>query len=133
MERSGDYLMANLSRRITLTDLEIVSGLSAWSLQYAFQKRFGCSPVTWIRNERLNAARELLLAGGGHDKVTTAALALSFSIMGEFSRLYWARFGEYPAETLAAARRPVKGAWQATHAARYRPDDTSCALNQPTH
>ena len=104
VERACDYVMANLRQRITLTDLEIISGLSARSLQYAFQKRFGCSPITWIRNERLNAARELLLAGEGRDNVTTAALALSFSNLGEFSRLYWERFGEYPAETLAAAR-----------------------------
>lgn len=104
LERACDYVIANLSRRITLTDLEAISGLSARNLQYAFQKRFGCSPVTWIRNERLNAARELLLAGGDADNVTTVALAFCFSNLGSFSRLYRERFGEYPAATLAAAR-----------------------------
>lgn len=104
VERACDYVMANLSRRITLTDLESISGLSARNLQYAFQKRFGCSPVTWIRNERLNAARELLLAAGGENNVTTAAFALGFSNLGTFSRLYRERFGEYPAATLASAR-----------------------------
>lgn len=104
VERACDYVMANLGRRLTLTDLEAISGLSARNLQYAFQRRFGCSPVTWIRNERLNAARELLLAGGDADNVTTAALAFCFSNLGSFSRLYRERFGEYPAVTLAAAR-----------------------------
>ncbi|WP_371348863.1 helix-turn-helix domain-containing protein [Ancylobacter sp. IITR112] len=104
VERACDYVLANLGRRITLTDLEAVSGLSARTLQYAFQKRFGCSPVTWIRNERLNAARALLLAGGGEDNVTTAAHAFCFSNPGDFSRHYRERFGEYPAATLAAAR-----------------------------
>ncbi len=105
VERACDYAMANLGRRITLTDLETISGLSARSLQYAFQKRFGCTPVTWIRNERLNAARELLLAGGNGNTVTTTALAFNFSNLGLFSRLYRERFGEYPGATLAAARR----------------------------
>ncbi|WP_018391668.1 AraC family transcriptional regulator [Ancylobacter sp. FA202] len=104
LERACDYVMANLDRRITLTDLEAISGLSARNLQYAFQKRFGCTPVTWIRNERLNAARDLLLAGGDADNVTTAALAFCFSNLGSFSRHYRERFGEYPAVTLAAAR-----------------------------
>lgn len=104
VERACDYVIANLSRRITLTDLEAISGLSARNLQYAFKKRFGCSPVTWIRNERLNAARELLLAGGEATNVTTAALAFCFSNLGDFSRIYRERFGEYPAATLAAAR-----------------------------
>ncbi|TCT01653.1 AraC family transcriptional regulator [Aquabacter spiritensis] len=104
VERACDYVMANLSRRITLTDLELVSGLSARSLQYAFQRQFGCSPVTWIRNERLNAARDLLSAPGAETNVTTAALTFGFSNLGSFSRLYREKFGEYPAATRAASR-----------------------------
>ncbi|MFG1425108.1 helix-turn-helix domain-containing protein [Roseixanthobacter glucoisosaccharinicivorans] len=104
VERACDYVLANLSRRITLTDLEMVSGLSARSLQYGFQRHFGCSPVTWIRNERLNAARDLLLAKGAETNVTTAALTFGFSNLGTFSKLYREKFGEYPTATLAASR-----------------------------
>lgn len=99
-----EYALANLGDRITLTDLEAVSGLSARNLQYGFQKQFGCSPMTWIRNERLNAARDLLRARGEESSVTQAALAFGFSNLGNFSRLYRERFGEYPTATRAAVR-----------------------------
>ncbi|WP_127090990.1 helix-turn-helix domain-containing protein [Aquabacter cavernae] len=104
LERACEYVMANLSRRITLTDLEVVSGQSARSLQYSFQKQFGCPPLVWIRNERLNAARDLLMTRGAESSVTAVALMFGFSNLGDFSRLYREKFGEYPSETLAATR-----------------------------
>lgn len=102
--RACEYVMANLSRRITLTDLERVSGLSARNLQYGFQKQFGCSPITWIRDERLNAVRDLFMAPGETTSVTSAAVSFGFSSLGSFSKFYWEKFGEYPSQTLAAAR-----------------------------
>ncbi|WP_454918252.1 helix-turn-helix transcriptional regulator [Xanthobacter sediminis] len=102
--RACDYVMANLNRRITLTDLESVSGLSARNLQYGFQKQFACSPVTWIRNERLNAVRDLLRAPDDTTSVTAAASLFGFYNLGSFSKFYWKKFGEYPSETLASAR-----------------------------
>ncbi|MFG1403590.1 helix-turn-helix domain-containing protein [Xanthobacter sediminis] len=104
LDLACEYILANLGGRISMTDLERISGLSTRTLQYAFQKRFGCTPVTWIRNERLTAARALLLAADEKTTVTDAALAFGFSNLGNFSRYYSDKFGEYPSQTLADAR-----------------------------
>ncbi len=104
LELACQYIMAHLESRIALTDLEVVSGLSTRALQYGFQNRFGCSPVTWIRNERLNAARSRLLLGGEGMTVTEVALSFGFSGLSAFSRYYLERFGEKPSETLAGTR-----------------------------
>ncbi|MQT13473.1 helix-turn-helix transcriptional regulator [Rhizobiales bacterium Sp-1] len=104
LERACEFIVANLHGRIAMTDLEKISGLSVRSLQYAFQKRFGQSPLLWIRNERLNAARAMLAAPEEDTTVTHVALTFGFSNVGDFSKFYRQRFGELPSRTLAAAR-----------------------------
>ncbi len=104
LDLACQYIVAHLAERLSMTDLEQISGLSARALQYAFQRRFGCTPVTWIRNERLNAARERLLAAGEQATVTDVALAFGFSNLGNFSKYYSDKFGEYPSQTLSSAR-----------------------------
>lgn len=104
LDQACEYVLANLGGRISMTDLERISGLSTRTLQYAFQKRFGCTPVTWIRNERLTAARALLLTAEEKTSVTDVALAFGFSNLGNFSKYYSDRFGEYPSQTLGDAR-----------------------------
>lgn len=95
-----DYIRDNLEKRIGLKDLEQVSGLSARSLQYAFQRKYGCSPMRWLTLQRLEHAHQQLLRADDRTKVTTVATALRFSNLGNFSRLYQEQFGELPSETL---------------------------------
>jgi transcriptional regulator GlxA family with amidase domain len=104
LEQTCQYIAAHLDNRISMTELEQISGLSTRSLQYAFQKRFGCTPITWIRNERLNAARDRLMAANEDTTVTNVALAFSFTNLGNFSKYYLDKFGEYPSQTLSTAR-----------------------------
>lgn len=104
LEEVCQYIQANLTGRITMTDLESISGLSARSLQYAFRRRFDCSPVTWIRNARLDAIRKRLMEASDQESITGVAVAFSFSNPGHFSKYYFERYGEYPSQTLAARR-----------------------------
>lgn len=95
-----DYIRDNLEKRIGLTDLEQVSGLSARSLQYAFQRKYGCSSMRWLTLQRLERAHQQLLRADDRTKVTAVATALRFSNLGNFSRLYQEQFGELPSETV---------------------------------
>ncbi|MCF8167381.1 MAG: AraC family transcriptional regulator [Rhodoferax sp.] len=96
-----DFIRGNLGERITLTDLEKIAGTSARILQYAFQQRFGCTPMQWVREERLLMARRTLQKFREGDSISDAALRYGFMNQSAFSAYYKHRFGELPSETVA--------------------------------
>ena len=97
-----DELCAKLATRlhlpIALKDIEALSGISARGLQYAFQERFGCSPMAWVREQRLLVARDCLLRG--QCTVMEVAVSCGFGSSSLFTRYYQTRFGETPSGTL---------------------------------
>lgn len=96
-----EYLTAHLSDPITLTDMELLTGLSHRALQYAFFKQFGCSPMQWVRQQRLALAhRQLLSAAHRGDSVTHIALQCGFTNVGNFARYYAQVYGCKPSETM---------------------------------
>lgn len=44
----------------TIPDMALLAALSTSQLHRTFKHRFGVSPITWLRNERINRARRLL-------------------------------------------------------------------------
>ena len=100
-----DYIRAHLSEPITLTELESISELSARGLQYAFRRHFSCTPMQWIREQRLNLAHERLLHAAPGDTVASVALSLGFTNLGTFSNLYQQRFQQFPSVSLKYALR----------------------------
>jgi transcriptional regulator GlxA family with amidase domain len=87
-----------------MTELEQVSGLSERGLQYAFRRRFNCTPMAWVRQQRLAMAQALLR--DPHGPVTVAAIALQtgFASASLFARHYRQHFGELPSETRLRTR-----------------------------
>lgn len=98
-----DLVRATPERGLTLTEMEAASGLSARALQYAFQTRFGCTPMQWQRRERLLLAREQLLQHGPELTVTVLAHAMGFSSAAAFATVYKRQFGETPTQTREVA------------------------------
>lgn len=97
-----DYIDAHLTERITLSELEKVSGLSSRSLQYAFRAAFNRTPLQWVTDRRLEKVRERIL--GARPGATVTAIAGDyFTNLGDFSRLYRERYGERPSHTLQQA------------------------------
>ncbi|MCF8170588.1 MAG: AraC family transcriptional regulator [Methylotenera sp.] len=94
-----EYIQSRIEHTITLTQLQQVSGLSERGLQYAFQRRFKCSPMAWVRHERLTVARALLCSPAPNITVTRVALEVGFCNMSLFARQYHQRFGELPSAT----------------------------------
>jgi len=94
-----DYLLAHLGERITLTDMERISGVSSRGLQYAFLHRFGCSPLQWLRSARLEHARRHILSQGPAVNITQLAMACGFAKPSDFAEQYRRRFGELPSQT----------------------------------
>ena len=99
-----DFMHAHLESGLTLTDLEAFSGLSARSLQLAFKKQLGCSPMQWLTVQKLHKIHKKLL--NTHTTESVSALAVAyFSNLGDFARYYRRQFGELPSQTRARRSR----------------------------
>lgn len=99
-----EYIMSYYALPITLTDLELLAGISGRALQYAFLKRFACTPMQWLRQQRLNALHRCLSSPQPHDTVTSVALDCGLTNLSNLATLYKQAFGEYPSQTLEKAR-----------------------------
>ncbi|MCU0900398.1 MAG: helix-turn-helix domain-containing protein [Cypionkella sp.] len=75
-------------------------GCSYRSLEAAFHEAGHPPRQSVLGAIRLDAARIRLLSGG--PSVTTCALECGITHLGRFAQAYRQRFGEYPADTLAA-------------------------------
>ena len=85
----------------TVGELAEAAGVSERTLHEAFRRRLGTSPAAYVRDLRLQAAREALVAA---DTATTTvarvALEHGFAHPGRFAIAYRERFGEAPGESL---------------------------------
>jgi len=94
------HIQTNLHQRLRLQDLEQRSGYSRRSLQYAFQRRFGCSPMQWVKQERLNAARRDLESPQPQDTVSLISQRYGYTSLSCFSRDIHQAFGVCPSTLL---------------------------------
>ena len=99
-----DFIDHNIEHTLSLTELERVSGLSSRMLQKEFQKYFSCTPMQWVRQQRLSHARKMLNRPTSRMTVTQVAAACGYNNFSEFSRQYKQHFGELPSETLKFAQ-----------------------------
>jgi AraC-like DNA-binding protein len=104
LEQLCDYMHAHLDAGLTLTDMEAFSGLSARSLQLAFKKHLGCTPMQWLSKQKLHKIHARLLAADDSESVASLAVAY-FPNLGDFARYYQRQFGELPSQTRARQRR----------------------------
>lgn len=100
-----EWVRAHLHTPITLTQLEQRSGYSRRYLQQAFQQRYGCGPIQWIRQQRLEQARLALLNPQSDLSVSAVAARFGFRSLAAFSREFHAQFGVRPSELLREGRR----------------------------
>ncbi len=94
------WVDSHLDEPLTIGRLCAVSGVGERTLQKAFLSRRGVSPMRFVAERRLAAARERLLRAGPRDEVTRVAVELGFGHVGRFAQLYRQAFGEVPSETL---------------------------------
>ena len=105
IDKLCEWIRANLSTPITLTQLEAVSGLSARLLQYEFKRHYNCTPLQWVREQRLGLAHEIFKAADFNTKISSVAALCGFVNFGDFAKRYARRFGELPSQTLKSALR----------------------------
>jgi AraC-like DNA-binding protein len=105
VRRAKAHIAEHLREPITAADLARAAGSSVRSLQIAFRRELGQTPLEHVREARLVSARAELLSGqegegGAPPTVAAVSLRWGFLNAGRFSSLYRRRFGEYPSDTL---------------------------------
>ncbi|WP_067473721.1 AraC family transcriptional regulator [Nocardia amamiensis] len=97
-----ERIQAHPDLPLTVERLAADSGVSVRALQRGFHDVVGCSPMAYLREVRLNRAREALAAADPTSGVSVTDVALNWGFMhlGRFSVEYRRRFGESPSQTL---------------------------------
>jgi AraC-like DNA-binding protein len=110
IKRAQEILRAHLELPITLEELCTLTGASSRSLQQGFARHTGSSPMTWLRELRLDHVRAQLQASAGDGaslgatvKVADVAARYGFFHLGHFAAHYRRRFGELPSETASGS------------------------------
>lgn len=104
VELAEAYLDGHCDRVLCFADICDAVGVSPRTLQTAFMREHGVSPMTFLLRMRLDRVHEALESGTRHEtSVGEVAMAWGFRHLGRFSGTYFRRFGEYPGQTLRAS------------------------------
>lgn len=98
------FIQNNLTQPLTLDDLIRIAGLSPRTVQDAFRRHRGYSPMQFLRECRLRAAYEELAHPSENTSVTSTAFKWGFNHLGRFSTYFGQRFGQSPSNILRLAR-----------------------------
>ena len=100
-----EWIADHLHQPIQLDDLVRESGYSQRSLRNIFHERFCCGPVQWIREQRLERARQQLLTPSLDTSVSSVAADCGYDHLSQFSRDFRSTYDLRPSELLRQARR----------------------------
>jgi AraC-like DNA-binding protein len=90
------YINENLSEPLTVTALAQLAGMNHFGLLKEFKKVFQQPPVEYIRSQRIKKAACLIK--DTHLSITHIALAVGFTDLAYFSRVFKQYFGCAPSE-----------------------------------
>ncbi|MEV0175840.1 AraC family transcriptional regulator [Streptomyces sp. NPDC050803] len=89
--------------------LAAIAQVSVRTLQEAFRKHVGLTPMAYVNEVRLQRVHGQLRASTpGSTTVADVAYQWGFAHLGRFAQRYRERFGETPSQTLRTAAKPVR-------------------------
>lgn len=101
IRQAAELIEAHAAEPLTVEDIAEATGLSVRALQEGFRRFLGTTPTSYLREVRLQHAREELTAADPtRATVTGIAIRWGFLHAGRFSMQYRNRFGEQPSTTL---------------------------------
>lgn len=104
LQRAKRYIEENYQENIRLDSIRRAAGVTSVKLCSGFKEFSGTTPMGYLKQIRLDKARELLMKGCSRKNVSSIALDVGFSHLGRFSIEYKNAFSESPTDTVA--RRP---------------------------
>ncbi|SIT47565.1 Anthranilate 1,2-dioxygenase regulatory protein [Paraburkholderia piptadeniae] len=99
VRRAEEFMAANLAAPIQLPDIARAAGVPVRTLTEGFLRFRNISPISLIRQMRLDRARQAIRESKPEVRVATIALDCGFTHFGRFAQAYRDRFGELPSET----------------------------------
>ena len=105
LQRTIEYINANLTKEITVEELASVASLSRFHFSRMFKATMGQSPSRFIGQLRLELAKSLLMEGRSIADVTHDC---GFSSESNFTRSFRRATGLTPAQHRNRARKPRK-------------------------
>lgn len=100
VRRAEQYIESHWDQPITIEILARATAASARSIFQHFKSCRGQSPMSFLKQLRLQHAREMLERTDLNRSVTDTAIACGFGNLGHFAGAYFERYGERPSETL---------------------------------
>ncbi|MEN9766892.1 MAG: hypothetical protein RLZZ32_852, partial [Cyanobacteriota bacterium] len=98
------YIETHTAQPLCLTDLERRSHYSGRQLQNLFRERFDCTPMQFVKRQRLTAAMEQLQLATDDTTVTSIARGCGYHDICSFSKDFHQRFGVCPSAVLRSSR-----------------------------
>ncbi|MAJ34891.1 MAG: hypothetical protein CBC12_04010 [Candidatus Puniceispirillum sp. TMED52] len=99
VKRAVEFIQADYAEKLTMAELAQAAGVSIRILQKGFQREYAQSPMTYLKNIRLDMSHYLLAQRRDDNTVTDLAYSSGFSHLGRFSADYKARFNCSPRKT----------------------------------
>jgi len=104
VRRAERFMFDNAGEPINVSDVADRLGVSLRTLQAGFRQWRSSTPHMFLRQTRLQLARDALRTAGPETDVTSIALRYGFPHLGRFAAHYRAAFGEPPSATLHRGR-----------------------------
>ncbi|WP_137146801.1 AraC family transcriptional regulator [Mycolicibacterium sp. CR10] len=97
-----DYLDDHLAEHVTMDSVAHAVHMSVRAVQQGFHEQLSMSPMTYLRERRLERVHQELMDATPADGVTVTAIAerWGFHHLGSFGGEYRKRWGESPSQTL---------------------------------
>jgi len=119
VRRAEEFMHANASAPLSITEIAHAAECSVRALQMAFRRFRGTTPMSALRRIRLEEARAQILRAGRTQSLARIAEAYGFSNSSRFAQLFRRTYGEYPSKVLGTRRDGLSGAQNSRAAVRY--------------
>jgi AraC-like DNA-binding protein len=106
VKRAVDFMHANLSSPLSMTEIAQAAGIGIRSLQEGFKRFKGTSPTSYLTQLRMEAAHRDLIEREPTMSVSDIARKWGFRHMGRFSSDYRKSYGQPPSQTRKGRSRP---------------------------
>ncbi|MEH6593083.1 MAG: helix-turn-helix domain-containing protein [Halioglobus sp.] len=101
--RALNFFKANADKPIRIADVCRVTGTDERMLQRAFKDYLDVTPLEYLRLDRLQRARRMLMFSQAKLAISEIAFDCGFTHLGRFSGYYHQQYGELPTETVLAS------------------------------
>jgi AraC-like DNA-binding protein len=101
LRRARAFIEENSRQDISIAGIAAAAGVTIRTVQLAFRRHLGVTPVEYLRQVRLQSAhRDLLAADPAATTVTTVAYRWGFASSSRFAAYYRQAYGRSPSRTL---------------------------------